>query len=362
MAVHHGGIARCSSMAGHHPTAWGQIGTYARKNSINLSPQLRATYKLAHLWCSSEPRTNKVDSSVVLVTMCLPAANHMGPPEPSLLRRARTAVIKNHDDYAYKHGYMTRLHTEMPQCSRSTAWLKLPVMFLAIAQPLVKYAFWADCDVIFLNFLLPLPLPVSQLVDGVFSAERGLSANFPSATCNTGAFLLRASPWALRLLITAWMVHPVPSPGRWWEQSAFIYLFTGEQPACRASILEAGCRGRPAGPWSSRVSILPPEVIGAGIWHLRGRHPNPLLVHLMGDIYGSSEDKATILISVAKTRNAHPADGDPHTYAVSRYCTGRVNSLNCTKGHKLHQCMILRLFTQQNKRKYIRTNALLFEV
>ena len=251
----------------------------------------------------------KVDSSVVLVTMCLPAENHMGPPdsahtEPSLFRRARTAVIKNHDDYAYKRGYMTRLHTEMPQCSRSTAWLKLPVMFSAIAQPLVKYAFWADCDVIFLNFLLPLPLPVSQSVDGVFSAERGLSANFPSATCNTGAFLLRASPWALRLLITAWTVYPVPSPGRWWEQSAFIYLFTGEQPACRASILEAGCRGRPAGPWSSRVSILPPEVIGAGIWHLRGRHPNPLLVHLMGDIYGSSEDKATILISVAKTRNA----------------------------------------------------------
>jgi hypothetical protein len=157
---------------------------------------------------------------VALVTLC-----------DAELRQLCEASTENKRAYAELHGYTLILAPSLP--GRPTAWSKLPALRAALSSGEYDLAASLDADALIMNPTLPLHTLFN------WSAHQLLAADHNGP--NSGVWLLRATPWSLRLLDFLWSDA---GGGKWVAMSPLRSVFRYEQRALHFSLQTALWRRR----------------------------------------------------------------------------------------------------------------------
>lgn len=134
--------------------------------------------------------------------------------------------------YANKHGYETRLFTEVLDKDRHPSWSKIPALRLAIQESLYEYVVWMDDDIVITNPEIPL----SHFID-MYNFRKnkacllvsGDMPNEPSTSMNCGILFVKAKePKTTGLLNAVWNhadAFPLLKHHLSWEQEAFNFFY-----------------------------------------------------------------------------------------------------------------------------------------
>jgi hypothetical protein len=134
--------------------------------------------------------------------------------------------------YAERHGYTTRLHTEVLAKERHPSWSKIPALKLALQDSNYDYIVWMDDDIVITNPEIPL----SHFIDKYnFRKSKatllvsGDMPNEPSTFMNCGILYMKASSaGCMNLLDSAWAygdLCPLTQQNFSWEQEAFNFMY-----------------------------------------------------------------------------------------------------------------------------------------
>lgn len=127
-------------------------------------------------------------------------SNKKSGKQPKWLRH----VIKNHENYAKKHGYDYAFRSDyaMPASSASSrdpfyigCWSK-PSFILDFLDSGYEYVFWIDADSVFTNFSVDLNDLIKTGKDFIFTGD-GYDV------CNSGHLLFKSTPFS-RKFLTRW--------------------------------------------------------------------------------------------------------------------------------------------------------------
>jgi hypothetical protein len=98
---------------------------------------------------------------VAIVTICLDVSLHEKELGIGLAAHYRNTTMENHRAYAEFHGYHYRAVTEplkaVPLEYNDVRWHKTFLVEEALQEHV--WVLWTDCDALFLNFAMPLPVP-----------------------------------------------------------------------------------------------------------------------------------------------------------------------------------------------------------
>jgi len=154
--------------------------------------------------------------SVGLVTYC-----NYNDSRTQLTSQSRS----NKKAYAARHGY-TLMHYEEPFVSQAHPWMN---KLIAIQQNMASFdwLFWVDCDLFFMNPSRTVDTLIRTAV--LHNPDASLIVAEDGMMLNSGAFLLRTSPWGHDFLARTVDLLSAPMPQSfqhmpWHEQAPLIYL------------------------------------------------------------------------------------------------------------------------------------------
>mmetsp|Transcript_39728 Transcript_39728/g.114651 ORF Transcript_39728/g.114651 Transcript_39728/m.114651 type:complete len:438 (+) Transcript_39728:230-1543(+) len=171
----------------------------------------QATAKLAEPWAFREPSWK-----VGLVTYC-----NYNDSRTQLTSQSRS----NKKAYAARHGYAL-MHYEEPFVAQAHPWMN---KLIAIQENLASFdwLFWVDCDLFFMNPARTVDTLIRTAV--LKNPDASLIIAEDGMMLNSGAFLLRNSPWGRDFLASTVDLLAAPMPQSfqhmpWHEQAPLIYL------------------------------------------------------------------------------------------------------------------------------------------
>jgi hypothetical protein len=143
---------------------------------------------------------------------------------------AKTFILMNR--YADKHGYDTKLFTDVLDKQRHPSWSKIPAMKLIMNESKYDFIVWMDDDIVITNPEISLSHFIDKHNFRKSKATLLVSAdmpNEPSTFMNCGILFMKPkSPSAITLLDSAWAYGdacPLTKQHYSWEQEAFNFLY-----------------------------------------------------------------------------------------------------------------------------------------
>lgn len=135
----------------------------------------------------------------------------------------RNITMHNHKEYARVHGYKYRVLTVPIVTQHSNVSMVYWHKSFLVLQLLVnfKWVFWTDCDALFMNFSIPLPIPNTTKTN----VHMVISGDYNNAI-NTGQFLIDNSIWSKNIMSN---IHTnlKPECGDRFDNAAFNWVLWG---------------------------------------------------------------------------------------------------------------------------------------
>lgn len=114
---------------------------------------------------------------------------------------------QNKQDYANKHGYFLFNESAIMDTGRPPAWSKIKATKRLLREESCDWVYWVDADTVFMNSDKRVEdfLPSDPTKHFLVAPDKG-------GGYNSGAWIIRNSPWSLQFLDV------------WWNQKSFIRL------------------------------------------------------------------------------------------------------------------------------------------
>ena len=136
-------------------------------------------------------------------------------------RKAVALATQSKIDYCHNQGYDFIFETGF-DATRPVPWSKIPLIKRVL--PRYDFVFWSDADAMVVNPDVRLEQMFGDFLD---SDKHMVVTRDAAGNINLGNFIIRNCDWSFELLSKIWeqtqFLHH-----KWWENAAFIYLFSSE--------------------------------------------------------------------------------------------------------------------------------------